>query len=40
MNKVKNELDGQSSTLLASIRVSDYKTTFSPTHLVFLELDT
>ena len=40
INKVKNELDGQPSSLLASIRVSNYKTTLSPMHLVFLELDT
>ena len=40
INKVKNELDGQPSSLLASMHVSDYKSTFSPMHLVFLELDT
>ena len=40
INKVKNELDGQPSSLLASMHVSNYKATFSPTHLVFLELDT
>ena len=40
INKVKNELDGQPSSLLASMHVSNYKTTFSPIHLVFLELDT
>ena len=39
INKVKNELDGQPSSLLASMHVSNYKATFSPTHLVFLELD-
>ena len=40
INKVKKELDGQPSSLLASMHVSDYKSTFSPMHLVFLELDT
>ena len=40
INKVKNELDCQPSSLLASIHVSNYKETFSPIHLVFLELDT
>ena len=39
INKFKNELDGQPSSLLASMHVSDYKSTFSPMHLVFLELD-
>ena len=39
INKVKNELDGQPSSLLASIHVSDCKATFSPIHLVFIELD-
>ena len=39
INKVKNELDGQPSSLLASIHVSDYKPTFSPMNLVFLEVD-
>ena len=38
INKVKNELDSQPSSLLASIHVSNYKATFSPIHLVFLEL--
>ena len=37
--QIKIELDGQPSSLLASIHVSNYKTTFSPIHLVFLELD-
>ena len=32
INKVKNELDGQASRLLASMHVSDYKSTFSPMH--------
>ena len=40
INKVKNELDNQPSSLLASMHVSDYKASFSPLHLVFLELDT
>ena len=40
INKVKNELDGQPSSLLAFMHVSNYKATFSPMHLVFLELDT
>ena len=39
INKVKNELDGQPSSLLVSMHVSNYKATFSPIHLVFLELD-
>ena len=40
INKVKNELDGQPSSLMASMHVSNYKATFPPVHLVFLELDT
>ena len=39
INKVKNELDGQPSSLLASMHVSDYKATAELIHLVFLELD-
>ena len=39
ISKVKNGLDGQQSRLLASMHVSNYKATFSPIHLVFLELD-
>ena len=39
IKKVKNELDGQTSSLLARMYNSNYKATFSPTHLVFLELD-
>ena len=39
INKVKNELDGKPSGLLARMHVSNYKATFSPIHLVFLELD-
>ena len=40
INKVKNELEGQPSRLLACMHVSNYKATFSPMHLVFIELDT
>ena len=40
INKIKNELDGQPSSLLARMHVSNYKATFSPMHLVFLVLDT
>ena len=40
INKLKNELDGQPSSLLTRMHVSDYKATFSPMHLVFSELDT
>ena len=40
INKIKNELDGQPSSLLAPLNVSNYKATYSPVHLVFLELDT
>ena len=40
INNVKNELDGQTSSLLASMHVSNYKATFPPVHLVFLELET
>ena len=40
INKIKSELDGQPSSLLASMHVSNYKATFSPMHLLFLELDT
>ena len=32
-------LDGPPSSLLSSMHVSNYKATFSPIHLVFLELD-
>ena len=35
ISKVKNELDRQTSSLLASMHVSNYKATFSPMHLVF-----
>ena len=37
--QVKKELDGQPSSSLARMLVSNYKETFSPIHLVFLELD-
>ena len=37
--KVKSEFDGQPSCFLVSMHVSNYKATFSPIHLVFLELD-
>ena len=40
INEVKKELDGQPSSLWARMHVSNYKATFSPTHLVFLKLDT
>ena len=40
IKKIKNELDGQPSSLLTCMHVSNYKATFSPLHLVFLELDT
>ena len=37
--KVKNEIDGKPSSLLVSMNVFNYNPTFSPIHLVFLELD-
>ena len=40
INKVRNEFDGQPSSFLAYMHVSNYKATFSSKHLVFLELDT
>ena len=40
INKVKIELDDQPSSLLASMHVFNYNSTFSSIHLVFLELDT
>ena len=40
INNVKNELDGQPSSLMVCMHVSDYEAAFSPKHLVFLELDT
>ena len=39
INKVKNKLNGQPSSLLARMDISNYKATFSLIHLVFLELD-
>ena len=39
VNKVKNELDGQPSHLLVCMHVSSCNATFSPVHLVFLELE-
>ena len=39
ISEVKNELHGQPSSLLARMHVSNYKVTFFPIHLVFLELD-
>ena len=39
INKFKNDLDGQPSSLLVSVHVFNYNATFSPAHLVFLELD-
>ena len=40
INKVKKELDGRPSSLLACMHVSDYEAAFSLMRLVFLELDT
>ena len=40
ITKVKNKLNDQPSNLLARMHVSNYKATFSPMHLVFLELGT
>ena len=40
IRKVKNELNDQPWSLLASMYVSNYRATFSPIHLVFLGLDT
>ena len=39
INRVKNEIDGQPSILSAFMKVSDYRTAFTPMHFVFLELD-
>ena len=39
IKSVENKVDGQQSSLLAYIQVSDYKAAFTPMHLVFLELD-
>ena len=40
INKVKNEIHDQPSSLIARMQVANYKVTFPPMHLVFLELDT
>ena len=40
INRIKNELDGQPSSFLARMHISNYKATFSPMRLVFLELGT
>ena len=39
ISKTKNELDGQASSFLTSMRISNYKATFSPLNLLFLELE-
>ena len=39
INKVKNELDDQSSSLLVSMHAFNYKATVFPIHLVFSGLD-
>ena len=39
INKTKNELDGQPSSLLVSTHVSNYAASFSLAHLTFLELE-
>ena len=39
INRVENKVDGQQSSLLTYMQVSDYKAAFTPMHLVFLELD-
>ena len=39
ISKVKKELDGHPSSLLASMHASNYNATFSQIHLVFFELD-
>ena len=39
VNKTKNEIDGQPSSLLFSTHVLNYATSFSLAHLVFLELE-
>ena len=40
INKIKNELGGQTSSLIARMHVSNYKATFFPMNLVLLELET
>ena len=37
INRTKNELDGQPSSLLVSAHVLNYSASFSPAHVVFLE---
>ena len=39
INKTKNDLDGQPSGLLVSTHALNYSASFSPAHLVFLELE-
>ena len=39
INKVKNKLDGQPSSLLTSLHVLNYNANFSLAYLVFLELE-
>ena len=39
INKVKNELDGQPSSLLTSMHVLNYNACFSSTRLIFSELE-
>ena len=39
INKVKNRLDGQPSSFWVSMHVFNCNASFSPVHLVFLELD-
>ena len=39
INKTKNELDGQPSSLLVSTHVLNYAASFSLAHLTFLELE-
>ena len=39
ISKTKNELDGQASSFLTSMRIFNYKATFSPLNLLVLELE-
>ena len=39
IHEVKNELDGQPLNFVTSMHVFNYYSTFSPAHLVFLELE-
>ena len=39
IDKVKNESDGQPSSLLTSMHVFNYNSSFSQAHLVYLELE-